>query len=202
MRFSRHQYRLDRAFLIFRRDLDHGCTVEVEAHFVEMRIHLRVREIALRLDGILRPMVLPKVGPSRYRLPRLESDLLRLLYMTDGNRVEKSYRSPTWMFRLGIDDLLLRVEPDFDQLQSFMRGGLPFPLSNGILRGLHQKRMSAFGVHGFHAPIGLDHNVQPHTPLNAHFLTLVQRRPRHRWPGGGHHRPEREPSDCRTERER
>ncbi len=41
--FSRDQCRLDRIFLLFRCDLDHGCIVEVQSAFVVGRSILRNR---------------------------------------------------------------------------------------------------------------------------------------------------------------
>ena len=47
---------------------------------------------------------------------------------------------------------------------------LEFPLADGVLRRLHQHRVSTQHACGFHCAIGTDNSLNPYSPVNMHLL--------------------------------
>jgi hypothetical protein len=62
----------------------------------------------------------------------------------------------------------VRIELEFNRFDGLMRGGLPFPLTDGIFCRLHQHRISTFNHDGFDGAVGSNQSVYFLASLQIH----------------------------------
>src|SRR5580658_5659913 len=63
---------------------------------------------------------------------------------------------------------MLRSEPEFNRLVSFVRSGLPLPLAQSVLSSLRKQGMPALDLYGRYLPIGSNQHVGPNDALDFH----------------------------------